>query len=87
MSVPKVDPNDEPPLPPEVKGRKVRRNDKTFTSAVTKRDAARLLGVSESVITRHIADGAVDVCRDPNTSEHLVLTDSLWLLVPEEQRK
>lgn len=79
-------PDVPPPLPPEVKSLTVTRANKTKTQAVSKRNAARLLGVTETVISRHIAEGAVDVCRHPKTNEHLVLIDSLWLLVPEERR-
>lgn len=76
--------DDPPPLPAEVSGRTITRSDQTKTTVVTKRDAARLMGVAEIVITRYIAEGKLDVCRDPNTNEHLVLIDSLWLLVPSE---
>lgn len=82
-----IDPNDPPPLPVEVTSRRVKRADQTYTHVVTKRDAARLLGVPEPIILKHIAAGELEVCRDPTTNEHLVLTDSLWLLIPEEQRR
>lgn len=75
-------------LPPEVKGFAVTRvegGEKTF--AVTKRDASRLMLWSEHKVQQAINDGLVDVCRHPETNEHLLLVDSLSELVIKEQSR
>lgn len=75
----------QPPLPPEVHGLSVTRTiDGTQTTAVTKRDAARLMSWTEHKVQQVINDGRVDVCRHPETNEHLVLIDSLATLLTQE---
>lgn len=81
-----IDPNTPPPLPPEVTGRAVRRIDNTRTQAVTVRAGAKLLGVAEETMQRSVNDGRVEICYGP-AKEILILIDSLWLLVPEEDRR
>lgn len=76
----------QPPLPPEVRAFAVTRTlDGTQTHAVTKRDAARLMSWTEHKIQQTINNGLVDVCRHPMTHEHLVLVDSLALLIAQEK--
>lgn len=73
------------PLPPQVIGRPVTRADGRETLCVSLRDAARLMGRDPKWIQRQVNDGSVDVCVDGD--ETFVLIDSLWLLVPEEERR
>lgn len=80
-----LDPNVPPPLPREVVGRAVTRVDGTKTWAVTVRDAARLMGRALATVEAWVTTGHVDICYDGDTV--YVLTDSLWLLVPEEERR
>lgn len=81
-----IDPNTPPPLPPQITtARKVARVDGSRTQCVTVRDAARLLGTSEEYVHDKINRGLVDICRDG--AQQFVLIDSLWLLVPEEDRR
>lgn len=79
------DPHVAPPLPPEIQGRPVTRIDNTPTFCVTPDDAARLMGVSRLTVDQWIKTGKVDVCKDGRDT--FVLVDSLWLLVPEEDRR
>lgn len=81
-----LDPNRPPPLPPQIEGRKVKRVSGERTLAVTVRDAARLMGVTEAHMRTLVEHGKVDTCRDRERRIH-VLVDSLWLLVPEEDRR
>lgn len=80
-----IDAHVAPPLPPEIPGRPVTRIDGTATSCVTPDEAARLMGVSRVNVDLWIKTGKVDVCKDGR--ETYVLVDSLWLLVPEEERR
>lgn len=75
-------------LPPEVTGFPVTRvEDGKKTYAVTKRDASRLMLWSEHKVQQVINDGLVDVCRHPETNEHLLLVDSLSELVIKEHAR
>lgn len=80
-----IDPKTPPPLPEQVTGRPVRRRDGTATQAVSIRDAARLMGWDEKQIQQKIDRGQVDICLHQETT--YVLIDSLWTLVPEEERR
>lgn len=75
-------------LPPEIHGFAVTRDETgAATYAVTKRNAARLMSWTEHRVQQAINDGQVDVCRHPETNEHLLLVDSLWELAMKEHQR
>lgn len=81
-----IHPNQPPPLPSQVTAKSVTRIDGTKTQAVTVTDAARLLGLALKTMQGHINEGRVDVAVAGDGTTY-VLIDSLWLLVPEEDRR